>query len=181
MRKGKVWGSMVEPFPIRDLGGCLILILILILNALNFLETLRCPRCDGIGDQEGHPVIRPRHLYVSGPLKVLNANYPWPLIWTRGVDLRARASEWQMSMTWGWDHRNCAHGPPWASWDVGGLLEHNKTTTVLDLDYSQHADPILDVEVKTVRGRARSASATELLKNSGPITWWTAVSAPVTY
>jgi len=27
----------------------------------------------GIGHQEGHPVSRPRHSYVSGPLKVLSA------------------------------------------------------------------------------------------------------------
>ena len=40
------------------------------------------------------------------------------------------------------------HGPPGT---LGDLLEHNKTITVLDLDYSQHADPILDVEVKTPR------------------------------
>ena len=38
------------------------------------------------------------------------------------------------------------HGPP-GTW--GDLLEHNKTITVLDLSYSQHADPIWDVEVKT--------------------------------
>ena len=42
-------------------------------QSLNFLETLRCPRCDGIGHQKGHPVSRPMHSYVSGPLKVLNA------------------------------------------------------------------------------------------------------------
>ena len=41
---------------------------------LNFLETLRCPRCNGIGHREDHQVSRPRRAYVSGPLKVLNAD-----------------------------------------------------------------------------------------------------------
>ena len=42
-------------------------------QSLNFLGTLRCPRCSGIGHREHRQVSRPRHAYVTGPLKVLNA------------------------------------------------------------------------------------------------------------
>ena len=118
---------------------------------LNLLETLRCPRCNGIGHQEGHPVSRPQHSYVSGPLKVLNAAKllmaayfnPWRRPYRQEyLRICSRVSEITGIAPTG------RHGS-YGTW--GDLLEHNKTITVLDLGYSQLAGLILDVEVKTPR------------------------------
>ena len=73
--------------------------------------------------------------------------HAWPLILTPGVDLQqaeicSRGGEITGIAPMG------LHGAP-GTW--GDLLEHKKTITVHDLGYSQHADPILELEVKTPR------------------------------